>query len=735
MGSEEKGYQSPKFLELSPSPIIFEPVSPVTNVFYDDANRQVFTVRSGGATGVSCKGPDDRTVRNFRMEDKGTVMSIKFSPEYKILAIQRGQRSVEFANYANGEIDPTEYSQAVKGKMSKIIGFVWTSAYEIVFVTDCGLELFTVLPDKRMLKNVKVINLSVNWFVFHADSSLLVLSSGSSGNMLHPFQFKQQNINKLPKFEVELSPGKGVGQNILQERDVTIVMLYGQLYISVLRQQPRGSSPAAGPAVGATANAGVGAAPAGAEIVLCHIHKDGQIRKTDILRLDLNGRFAISIVDNLVVVHIQASKSSLVFDIRLGGECPDHLVNIHRPLFGPVKIKPFKITPSLGIPMVPKGAQEEDEFCQLYASTWILFQPDVVIDAALGCLWYLHLKLEQVVGLFKSKQRLIDFLLLRRDSKMTILSVCKQLLGPSEAPAMLPVVARIFDRLNECYRAYMDQEQPSTTVAAGAQWFVDSEFHSARASLDAGLTRLPGGILGSVYRRRGPVIVDQSDMYTHVLSVFVDSKDIPPKRLVAVLIEYIRSLNQQRIPVQHYLYEILINTLVHRNCFYQLHQLLQYHVISDSKPLACLMLSLQSVYPPAHQLALDMLKRLGTANEEIVEVLLSKDQLLPALRFVRSIGAQDTISARKFLEAAANTKDDMTFYSIFKVGSLTVKVGDDSGDWKRGYNHEYSIKRAKSIQSAIKQLSFQVLRATEYETPGQASVPNWGTLREVRQRL
>ena len=47
-------------------------------------------------------------------------------------------------------------------------------------------------------------------------------------------------------------------------------------------------------------------------------------------------------------------------------------------------------------------------------------------------------------------------------------------------------------------------------------------------------------------------------------------------------------------------------------------------------------------------------------------MLLSKNQLLPALRFVRGIGAQDTISARKFLEAASNTNDKMTFFSIFK---------------------------------------------------------------------
>ena len=77
-----------------------------------------------------------------------------------------------------------------------------------------------------------------------------------------------------------------------QERDVTIVQLYGQLYISVLRQQPRVTSPSPS---GST----------GAEIVLCQMLKDGQIRKTDVMRLDMNGRFAISVVDNLVIVHIQ----------------------------------------------------------------------------------------------------------------------------------------------------------------------------------------------------------------------------------------------------------------------------------------------------------------------------------------------------------------------------------------------------------------------------------------------
>ena len=64
----------------------------------------------------------------------------------------------------------------------------------------------------------QTINLAVNWFVFHADSGVLILSSGKAGNMLHPFQFKNQNVIKLPKFEVELSPAKGTGQSTLQVR-------------------------------------------------------------------------------------------------------------------------------------------------------------------------------------------------------------------------------------------------------------------------------------------------------------------------------------------------------------------------------------------------------------------------------------------------------------------------------------------------------------------------------------
>lgn len=89
------------------------------------------------------KGPDQNL--SFRMEDRGPVISIKFSPDMNVLAIQRTNSSVEFVNYSSvSGLDHVEYSQPCKGKNATILGFVWTHGTEILVVTDHGVELFHV---------------------------------------------------------------------------------------------------------------------------------------------------------------------------------------------------------------------------------------------------------------------------------------------------------------------------------------------------------------------------------------------------------------------------------------------------------------------------------------------------------------------------------------------------------------------------------------------------------------
>uniref|UniRef100_A0A4W6FS63 Regulator of MON1-CCZ1 n=1 Tax=Lates calcarifer TaxID=8187 RepID=A0A4W6FS63_LATCA len=555
------------YLELCENPVQFEHASSVNNVFFDEANKQVFAVRSGGATGVVVKGPDDKSSVAFRMDDKGEVKCIKFSIGNKILAVQRTSKSVVF-------------------------------------------------PDKRSLKLLKSQSINVNWYQYCPETAVILLSTTVQGNILQPFAFRSGTMSKMSKFEIELPVVPKPAKLSLSERDIAMATIYGQLHVMYLKHHSR------------TANS------TSAEVVLYHLPREGACKKSHVLKLNTTGKFALNIVDNLVVVHHQSSQTSLIFDIKL--KEPDCAVNTHQPVLPARSIHPYRI-PLSGPAVVPSQPPVP---CQLYSSSWSVFQPDIIISASEGYLWYLQVKLPPTVNLLQDKGKLMDFLLRRRDCKMVILSVCSQ-----STRGVLPVVATVFDKLNQVYKEYLEAEQ-SYTVA-----------------MESGPSR------GSAAQKR-PVrtqaVIDQSDMYTHVLSSFTERKGVSHKFIIAVLMEYIRSLNQFQITVQHYLYELVIKTLVQHNLFYMLHQFLQYHVLSDSKPLACLLLSLESTYPPAHQLSLDMLKRLSTANDEIVEVLLSKQQVLGALRFIRSVGGHDNVSARKFLDAARQTGDQMLFYTVFR---------------------------------------------------------------------
>lgn len=239
--------------------------------------------------------------------------------------------------------------------------------------------------------------------------------------------------------------------------------------------------------------------------------------------------------------------------------------------------------------------------------------------------------------MLSSPASLIDFLLLRRNSKKHLIKVCRDAVAGELASSKsnaLGTIAFIFNKLNRAYREHLDPKTESRKVTS---------------------------------EERLRSIVDQTDMYSSIFSIFeCEPKDFQDNYATAVIFEYIFSLVQHQIPVQYLIYERLIGILVKSKRFFQLHQFLQYHVFNDSKPLACLLLSLQSQYSHANQLALDMFKRLSVAHEDIIDIFLSQYDILRAIRYIQTYGSVDSVSARKFLEFARNSCDDQLFFVIFK---------------------------------------------------------------------
>lgn len=179
------------------------------------------------------------------------------------------------------------------------------------------------------------------------------------------------------------------------------------------------------------------------------------------------------------------------------------------------------------------------------------------------------------------------------------------------------------------------------------------------------------------------VVIDQKDILSKFFEYF-EEDGISHTMAIAVIFEYINSLSHHEIVIQYFIYEFLINYLIKTKQFYQMHQFLQYHVFADSKHLACQLLSLHTQYPFAIQIGLDMLKRLCTADEEIVEVFLSQNQIIRALQYVEKHLDINSISARKFLEAAKNTKDLGVFHQVYKVLQLRNRKLRGSPEFVKG---------------------------------------------------
>lgn len=250
--------------------------------------------------------------------------------------------------------------------------------------------------------------------------------------------------------------------------------------------------------------------------------------------------------------------------------------------------------------------------------------------------------------MLSNESQLFDFLLFRRHSKNVLLNLCNKSI---QQPTFdlnnntLATLSFLFKKLNRILKENLKDEE-----------LASKQLQQQKPNSSPSI------------RKPKYIVIDQKDMFQYCFSSFeFVNPNISDKLIIAILFDYINSLIYYEIPIQYFIYKLLINLLIRNENFYQLYQFLQYHVFSDSKQLACQLLSLHQAYPAALQLALDMFKRLNVDQEYILEIFLSKMNILRALRFLDSNNILDSVSARKYLEYSVKSNDKMLFYSVFKI--------------------------------------------------------------------
>ncbi|VDM57756.1 unnamed protein product [Angiostrongylus costaricensis] len=225
----------------------------------------------------------------------------------------------------------------------------------------------------------------------------------------------------------------------------------------------------------------------------------------------------------------------------------------------------------------------------LYVPLWSMFQPDIVVDPVAGMMYQLTFYCDRCM--------LIEFLIHRTDQKVLVLSTL--LLCLKKKLLRLRQIRRIFNLIVEKSTSYLTPEASSPAkphlIAANVQ----------------------------------PLRIEQREMHSNIFIPFMAS--------LYGLLDIEHSLC-------NYLLELVVESLALSGEMIKLHQLVTYRVISDSKPLAFLLLSYEARCPPLFQAGLDILARCK-ACDEIVEVLLERRNVIDAISELTKLYTEEEIKS------------------------------------------------------------------------------------------
>ncbi|CRL06415.1 CLUMA_CG019612, isoform A [Clunio marinus] len=187
----------------------FDPVSQITNVFFDESQKQIF-----------CAKPASISVKSLVQESfsfiiqSSPLIAIKFNVDNSILTIQRTENTLELYAFKDNQLLPNS-SISFETKKT-ILGFFWIRTNELIIVTKENVEIFNVITSKKTLKSGRVaISIIDSIIIVHHQTSKVSLLFDVAINGEENVQ-ERSVMNHTP-----LVPGKSIEPFSLKLPSVT----------------------------------------------------------------------------------------------------------------------------------------------------------------------------------------------------------------------------------------------------------------------------------------------------------------------------------------------------------------------------------------------------------------------------------------------------------------------------------------------------------------------------------
>uniref|UniRef100_A0ACD5Y1C6 Uncharacterized protein n=2 Tax=Avena sativa TaxID=4498 RepID=A0ACD5Y1C6_AVESA len=200
----------------------------IRGLFYDDANKFLVAPTTDRILYWKIAPSTPSGPPNSDPVNEGPVLSVRFSLDQKAIGIQRSSHEVEFRNRETGEA----CSKKCRADSETILGFFWTDCptCDVIIIKTSGLDLLVYEPQSNGLRLVESKKFNVIWYLYTHESRLLLLASGMQCTLFTGYQFSAGGIVKLPKFEMMMSKCEANNKPVLAAADVHIVTVYGRIY-------------------------------------------------------------------------------------------------------------------------------------------------------------------------------------------------------------------------------------------------------------------------------------------------------------------------------------------------------------------------------------------------------------------------------------------------------------------------------------------------------------------------
>ncbi|GAB2233095.1 hypothetical protein Droror1_Dr00002310 [Drosera rotundifolia] len=651
-------------------------------VFYDDANKLLVSPTADQVLSWKVAPFIPNAMPSSDPIAEGPVLSIRYSLDGKILAIQRSSHEIEFWNKETRET----FSQRCRPESESMLGFFWTDClnYDIVYVKTSGLDLFSYDPEMRRLRLVESKRLNVTWYRYTHESRLVLLASGSQCKTFTGFQLSSAGVVRLPKFEMMMAKSEANNKPVLAAEDIHIITVYGRIYCLQVDRVA----------------------------MLLHSYRfycDAVVPQGSLPIY--SSKIAVSVVDSVLLVHQVDAKVVILYDIFADSRAP-----ISAPL--PLLLWDYPRFQNATLRLADKDASVEAKEVNiqepvLYGDAWTFLVPDLICDTVNGLLWKVHLDLGAISASSSEVSSVLEFLQRRKLEAMKAKRLCLAITRTiilEHRP--VSIVSKALDVLITSYSLALKNGSylkgiKSDKASASSDSHTRSSRIPADESFDAGprrksvrtefYTEVGPAVQSSIYSSSDSEVdelshvpgssgapldanvpdqqesqisssaISPDDIYCHVFAPVDDEMAGDPAYLVAILVEFIRSACLERIKVYPNIHVLMVRLLVRSDRYTELGSFVINKIIEPSKEVAYQLLESGRQNSHTRKLGIDMLRQLALHHDFILS-LVQDGYYLEALRYARKQKVTG-IRPSLFLEAAYSSNNPQHLVAVLRFFS------------------------------------------------------------------